>query len=195
MLLQHAGRLEAQALDDEGARIDDDAMQAREVILVAVEEQQARLGGDRHAHLLGDLEAVAAGEALFGEEDLHVALQLRAQVARQAQVGGHAGLEDGAPSGGEGKRAKAPASSLPQPRGHRDGDDGQCSDDCDQEQRLHARPSSNPGTLHLGAGMGHFNPAGPRACLPDGPQDEQWLVRREKDWRMMGPRKSRPPSL
>jgi hypothetical protein len=138
MFLQHAGWLEPQPLDDERAGVDEDAMQAREVVLVAIEKQQARLRRDRDAHLLCDLQAVAAGEFLLAEEDLHVAFELRAQIAGKTQVCGHAMLEDGAPCDGEGLRAQAPATTLPQPRAGRDTDDGQYRGDCDQEQGLHA---------------------------------------------------------
>ncbi len=81
-----AERIDLQAFDDEGLRIDQHLAQLREPRLPATEQQQARLGGDGHAHQIGDLEAGAADELFLGEEHLDVASQLRLQSGRQAAV-------------------------------------------------------------------------------------------------------------
>ena len=108
--------LVALAPDDEGTRIDEDLVQARVVVVGAVEQQQASLGGDRDPHLVGDGEAVAADEGLLGEEDLDVPAELALQLRRQPAVKGHVPAQDRAPRRREGPVADAPAAQRGEPR-------------------------------------------------------------------------------
>ena len=57
--------------------IDEDRDQAGIVVGVPVQQQQARLGGDRDLDLVGQLQPSAALEAFLGEEDLDVSLKFR----------------------------------------------------------------------------------------------------------------------
>ena len=51
--------------------------------MIAPEDQEARLRGDRHAVLVDELEPARALEVLLGEEDAHEILQPRALVLVQ----------------------------------------------------------------------------------------------------------------
>jgi hypothetical protein len=55
-------------LGDVSMRIDEDDLQIREVVRLAVEQEKARLRRDRHANRVGHLEPAAALECLLGEE-------------------------------------------------------------------------------------------------------------------------------
>ena len=97
MLLQHTGAIRLHAIDDEGAGIDQDLPQVGVIVGAAVEEEEARLRRDGHAHFVVDDEAVAADERLLGQEDLDVLLELELQVGgKQAEIR-HAPLQGVAP--------------------------------------------------------------------------------------------------
>jgi hypothetical protein len=74
--VHHAVLVDAFAAHLEVAGVDDDAAPARVPVEPELEDRQAGLRGDRHAHRVGDLEAVHAGELLLGEEEEHEAAQL-----------------------------------------------------------------------------------------------------------------------
>src|SRR5207248_8344874 len=94
------------SLDDEGAGVDEDLAQPREVVRAAIEDEQARLRGDGDARLVGDLEPRAADERFLRDEDLDVLLELAAQLARQSTRVRDAPLENLAPLRWKGLRAQ-----------------------------------------------------------------------------------------
>jgi hypothetical protein len=112
LVVHHADPVLPRAIDDEGARVDEDLVQARKERIRSVEAKQARLGRDGDAHLVGHGEPVATDEGLFRDEYLDVLPELPLQVRRKTAHAGHALAQDAAPRGG--KRA---ASDAPAPRG------------------------------------------------------------------------------
>ena len=67
------------------------------VVGLAMQEQHARLGSDRNAHLVGDLETATSLEALLGKEDLDMPHELLAILEREARYHGHVLLHERSP--------------------------------------------------------------------------------------------------
>ena len=80
------------------------------------QQQQAGLGGDRDAHLIGDGLALAADEGLLGDKDMDVALELKLQVSRQEGHRGHALAQDAPPRHRERPIPKPGTTALDPPR-------------------------------------------------------------------------------
>ena len=74
----------------------------RIVVGLAVEQEQARLGGDRDPDLVGQLQPAAALEVLLGQEDLDVAVELPAVGLGEAVVERDVLLDDVCQAGGKG---------------------------------------------------------------------------------------------
>src|SRR3989442_6053847 len=74
--VHYAVLVDLRALHAKVARVDDDAGPAGVPIEPQLEDRQAGLRRDRHAHLVGDVQAVRAGELLFREEQEHQVFQL-----------------------------------------------------------------------------------------------------------------------
>ena len=71
-----------------------------------MQQEQARLRGDRHADLVRQLEASGALEVLLGEEDLDVAEQLLPIGRWEPEHDRHVALDRAAPVVGEGRGAQ-----------------------------------------------------------------------------------------
>ena len=82
------------AVDHERARIDQDLLELGKQRAAAVQAQQAGLGGDGHAHLVGDLQPGAAQERLLGQEHEDAPAQLLLQIGRQLPIQGNATPQD-----------------------------------------------------------------------------------------------------
>ncbi len=106
-ILQHAGSIRMNPIDDERARVNEYLPQVREVIGAStIQQQQTRLRGDGDAHLVGHLQPGATDERLLGEEDLDVPLELDLQIRGQQPKVRDAPLEDLAPRVGKRPAAK-----------------------------------------------------------------------------------------
>jgi len=85
------------SLHRERAGIEQDFAHVGEVVQRPVQHQQTGLGGDQHLHVLAHHQAIAADEALLGDEDADAAAQPSLQVRRQASPGRHPSLQQPAP--------------------------------------------------------------------------------------------------
>ena len=88
---------------------------AGEVVGVAMQQQQAGLGGDQHTHLVGDGQAVAALEAFLGQEDGDVPEQFATVGLAEPVPVGEAAAQDGLPGGRYGAGTHGGAAAISKP--------------------------------------------------------------------------------
>ena len=94
------------ALGDIRMGINQDRDQAGIVVGLPVQEQQARLGGDRDLDLFGQFQPAATLEILLSQEDLEVSLEFPLVGLREAVEDRDVLLDDVEPSRWEGLRAE-----------------------------------------------------------------------------------------
>jgi hypothetical protein len=87
-------------------RINEDRAQTRIVVGLAMEQEQARLRGDRHPNLVVEIEPSTPLEVLLREEDLDMAKQLGLVRRRQPSKHGQIALDDRTPVWRDGQGAK-----------------------------------------------------------------------------------------
>ena len=92
--------------------INQDRDQAGIVVGLPVQEQQARLGGDRDLDLVGQFQPAATLEELLGQEDLDVSLEFPLVGLGQAVVDRDVPLDDGEPGRWERLSAEPLATAL-----------------------------------------------------------------------------------
>ena len=133
--VHHAAGVGLRAPDRERARIDKDFAPAGEVAGAPVQQQQAGLRRDGDADVVVDFEPGAADEALFGDEDLDVFLELQLQVDRQRAELRHAPLQDVAPVRRKGLAAQAAPAPFQTQRFAREPQDGEQRQRDDDDER------------------------------------------------------------
>jgi hypothetical protein len=100
------------------AGIDEHRLEPVEPLLLEAERHDSRLGCDRHPHLVGDLEAPAALEPFFFQEDRDPAVQPRRLVGVEPVGLPHALADDLPPGGGKRPLLDRPPATGSQPRQH-----------------------------------------------------------------------------
>ena len=106
------------ALGDIRMGIHQDRDQAGIVVGLPVQEQQARLGGDRNLDLVGQFQPAATLEILLSQEDLDVSLKFPLVCLREAVVDRDILLDHVEPGVWEGLRAEPFSSSVPEHSEH-----------------------------------------------------------------------------
>src|SRR4030095_4098101 len=89
------------------ARIDQNRGQARVVVGVAVQEEDACLGGDSDTNLVGKLQTATSFEVLLGQEHLGMTAQLAPIRGWEARIDRYIPLDDPLPRRRERQRAQA----------------------------------------------------------------------------------------
>ncbi len=95
-----------------GPRVDQDRRQSGVVVGLAMQQEQTRLGRDRHADLIGDLQPAAALEPLLRQEDEDVPSQLLSVSFGQMPTDRDVPVQDGLPVSRERLGRYAGSSSL-----------------------------------------------------------------------------------
>jgi len=85
----------------EGGGVDDDVVEAGVAFVFAADGEQAGLGGDGDADLVGDLDSALAFEADLGEEEFDIGLEALAEAGGEFGYEGDVAEEDGVPGLGE----------------------------------------------------------------------------------------------
>ena len=122
------------APDDEFRGVDEDGVEFRVHLRLAIEQQQAGLAGDGVAHLVRDFQPAAADEFLLIQKLHDEAAQLRLQGRRHAAVDGNIRFQHGQPFGRQGL-GQGP---LQAPAGKPQRKDDGGHDEGDPQERVHA---------------------------------------------------------
>ena len=113
LALQHGSAADRfNALGEIRMGIDQDRDQSGIVVGLPVQEQQARLGGDRDLDLVGQFQPAATLEEFLGEEDLDVPLEFLLVGLREVVVDWEVLLDDGEPGRWERLSAEPLATTL-----------------------------------------------------------------------------------
>jgi len=94
------------------APANEDREQARKIIGLAMQQQQASLGPDRHPDFIGDFQSGAAFKIFFGDQNLNVSKKLGLIVCRKLGEEGHVLLNDSQPLVGKRPRLQPPPLSI-----------------------------------------------------------------------------------
>jgi hypothetical protein len=116
LLLQHPVAMTHRAVHCKSTRVHQYLAQIFKIVGGSIEDQQAGLGRNDHPHFIRDAQTRTPYKYLFGDEHLHMLLELQLQVGRQSANQRHPFAQNLAPSGGK-RHCTHPLAPVSQPIG------------------------------------------------------------------------------